>query len=99
MRRRERRGENEFKGTGWERRSFSFSRVVAWKFEGKLRFVIRSVFEGGEGVISGGTEERSRERGVWVPFDKGGEELEGEERGGELVAIVVCDGGCVLDFS
>lgn len=28
-----------------------------------------SVFDGGEGVISGGRAERSRERGVWGPFD------------------------------
>lgn len=34
-----------------------------------LRFVIRRVLEGGEGVMRGGTEERSRERGVWVPFE------------------------------
>lgn len=35
----------------------------------ELRFVIRSVFDGGEGVINGGRAERSRESGVWVPFD------------------------------
>lgn len=28
-----------------------------------------SVFDGGEGVISGGSAERSRESGVWVPSD------------------------------
>ena len=28
-----------------------------------------SVFDGGEGVISGGSAERSRENGVWVPSD------------------------------
>lgn len=27
------------------------------------------VFDGGEGVISEGRAERSRESGVWVPFD------------------------------
>lgn len=31
--------------------------------------VMRSVFDGGEGVISGGRAERSRESGVWVASD------------------------------
>lgn len=30
---------------------------------------MRSVFDGGEGVTNGGRAERSRESGVWVPFD------------------------------
>ena len=30
---------------------------------------MRSVFEGGEGVMSGGRAERSRDGGVWLPFD------------------------------
>jgi len=88
-RRREGRGEKEFRGVGWERRSESLERVVGWKVEGELRFVIRRVLEGGEGVIRGGREERERERGVWVPFDGGEEEEEGEGKGGEAVTIVV----------
>ncbi len=62
---------------------------MGWKLAVELMFVIRSVLEGGEGVIRGGIEERSRESGVWVPLDSGEEELEGEERGGELAAIFV----------
>ena len=31
--------------------------------------VMSKVFDGGEGVISEGRAERSRESGVWVPFD------------------------------
>ena len=31
--------------------------------------VIKSVFEGGEGCIRGGTLERESESGVWVPVD------------------------------
>lgn len=30
---------------------------------------MRSVFDGGEGVIKEGRAERSRESGVWVPID------------------------------
>jgi hypothetical protein len=63
------RGEKEFRGTGWERRSWRRESVAGWKVVGALRLVIRRVFEGGEGVMSGGRLERSRERGVWVPFD------------------------------
>ncbi len=40
------------------------------------------VFEGGVGCVRGGIEERSRERGVWVPFDAG---LATGDAGGELV--------------
>lgn len=46
---------------------------------------MRSVFDGGEGVIRGGRAERSRESGVWVPFDMDVDVgLEDEEVGGEL---------------
>lgn len=69
MRWKERSGENEFSGMGWERRSLICSRVAGWNVVMALRFVIRRVLEGGEGVMRGGTEERSRERGVWVPFE------------------------------
>lgn len=47
--------------------------------------VMRSVFDGGEGVINGGRADRSSESGVWVPFvtdvDIG---LEDGEVGGEV---------------
>lgn len=48
-----------------------------------------SVLDGGEGMTSGGRAERSRESGVWVPFDMG-EDMEEdmglpeEEAGGEV---------------
>ena len=42
---------------------------------------MRSVFDGGEGVINGGRAERSRDRGVWVPFDI---EVDIGEAGGDL---------------
>lgn len=46
---------------------------------------MRSVFDGGEGVINGGRAERSRERGVWVPFDIDvGIGLPDGEAGGDL---------------
>lgn len=46
---------------------------------------MRSVFEGAEGVINGGRAERSRESGVWVPFDINVDVgLEDGEVGGEL---------------
>lgn len=44
--------------------------------------MIRRVFDGGDGLIKGGMDERSRESGVRVPFDAGLEDCEigGEER-------------------
>ncbi|KAI4120772.1 MAG: hypothetical protein LQ347_007032 [Umbilicaria vellea] len=42
---------------------------------------MRRVFDGGEGLIRGGTAERSRDIGVPVPRDSG---LEGDEVGGEV---------------
>ena len=45
------------------------------------------MFDGGEGVIKGGRAERSRESGVWVPFDMDVDVdvgLEGDEVGGEV---------------
>jgi hypothetical protein len=38
-------------------------RVESWKISGARRFVIMRVFDGGEGSISGGRLERSRESG------------------------------------
>ena len=38
-------------------------------FQGIRHTVIRRVFDGGEGVTSGGRADRSREIGVCVPFD------------------------------
>jgi len=38
--------------------------VEGVKVWGELRFVIRRVLEGGEGVMRGGMEVRERERGV-----------------------------------
>lgn len=89
MRQRERRGEKELSGTGCDRSSLIFGSVAGWKLAVEWRFVIRSVLEGGDGVVRGGREERSRDSGVRVPFDSGEEEVDGEERGGELAAIVV----------
>lgn len=49
------------------------------------RFVMRRVFDGGEGVTMGGRAERSRESGVWVPLDIKVEiGLPDGETGGEL---------------
>jgi len=38
IRRRERRGEKEFRGTGWERRERILSRLGGVKVEGFMRF-------------------------------------------------------------
>lgn len=62
IRRNERSGENEFSGVGDDRRSRIFSSEEPWKVAGLLRFVIRSVLEGGEGQTRGGRDVRSRER-------------------------------------
>lgn len=47
------------------------------------------VFEGGEGVMSGGMEERSSERGVWKPLDMEEVGLEEIDAGGDWTAIAV----------
>lgn len=41
-----------------------FSRDCGWNVAGLLRLVISSVFDGGEGDIKGGREDRSMESGV-----------------------------------
>lgn len=86
IRRKDRSGENELRGTGCERRSFIRSSVAGWNVVAALRLVIRRVLEGGEGVMRCGTEERSKERGVWVPAEAwvdGDVGIEEGEAGGE----------------
>ncbi len=39
------------------------AREAGWKMVGSLSWVIRSVLEGGEGWVSGGSDERSIESG------------------------------------
>lgn len=53
--------------------------------------MIIRVLDGGEGCIRGGTAERSRERGVSVPFAMG---LEDGEVGGELI----CWGVMIVEY-
>jgi hypothetical protein len=60
---------------------------MLWRFSGRKiagssRFVIKRVFDGGDGVISGGKSERSSDNGVR------GVELEGEERRLEMVPVL-----------
>ena len=43
---------------------------------------MRRVFDGGDGLINGGIDERSRDSGVWVPLEAG---LELCEIGGEVL--------------
>ena len=86
MRRKDFRGEKEWRGVWFEMRVRIWRREVGWKIEGSRRLVIRSVFEGGEGIIRGGTSERSRERGVRVPFDAG---LESGDDGGDWCRSVM----------
>ena len=48
--------------------------------------VMRRVLDGGEGLIKGGIEERSRESGVRVPLNLG---LEDCETGGEVPSFAM----------
>lgn len=41
--------------------------MLNWKISGARRFVIMSVFEGGDGSTSGGRSERSRDSGDLEP--------------------------------
>ena len=47
---------------------------------------MRRVFDGGEGATKGGIDERSRESGVWLPFEEAG--LDGET-GGESFSVAI----------
>lgn len=62
------------------------AREAGWKIVGSFSWVIRRVLDGGEGWVSGGRVERSRERGEaerrWET-DLGEEVVEG---GGEVVS-------------
>ena len=57
-------------------------RLLARKISGSWRFVIRRVFEGGVGMLSGGSVERSIDIGVLDPIEGGRDE------GGELSADI-----------
>ena len=63
---------------------------VNWRksisFETRILTVIIRVFDGGEGWMRGGTAERSREKGVSVPFETG---LEDGDVGGEVFCWAV----------
>lgn len=89
MRRRDRRGDHECRGADWLIRSRMVSRWVGWKMAGSCKLVMRRVLEGGDGAINGGIEERSSDRGVWVPLDGGVEDC---EMGGELVSVAILCG-------
>lgn len=53
-----------------------------WRTETSELTVMSRVFEGGDGLIKGGIDERSRDSGVCVPLDAG---LDDCEIGGEVL--------------
>lgn len=57
--------------------------------------VMRRVFDGGEGLIKGGTAERSSDIGVLVPRDSG---LEGAEFGGEFELVAIASSLLNCDY-
>lgn len=62
MRRKDLRGAKEWRGAWLLIASRMTARFCVVKVSGVLRFVIRSVFEGGVGCESAGRSDRSRER-------------------------------------
>lgn len=56
------------------------SRAAAWNNVG-VRLVMISVFDRDEGLMSEGTAERSRDRGVLEPLE---DRLEDRDKGGEI---------------
>ena len=64
MRRKDLSGEKVWIGADELMSSRMVEMLVAWKMDGSLRLVIMRVLLGGVGGWKGGTEERSRERGV-----------------------------------
>lgn len=93
IRRKERRGAKEFKGFCEDTSALILSRAGAWKREGLLRFVMSSVFDGGDGCINAGREEKSSDSGELsprrfnVPFTFGGNV--GDTGGDMMVAGII----------
>lgn len=71
MRRKERRGAQEWIGAEALTRSLMVWRLSARKISGSWRLVIRSVFEGGVGIARGGIVERSMDIGVRDSLEDG----------------------------
>lgn len=86
MRRKDFNGAHECNGAESLIRSRILKSWVGWNMAGSCRLVMRRVLDGGDGLIRGGIEERSRERGVRVPLDTGLEEC---EAGGEVPSFVI----------
>lgn len=85
-------GEKEFKGA----MSLMCWRIVAmdagWKILGSVRRVMRSVFEGGEGDVRGGSVVRSSDKGLRDRFFDT-EDGEAAVRGGESDILVSMGAG------
>jgi hypothetical protein len=79
MRRRDFSGENAWRGTMLERWVRIVAREAGWKIDRSSRLVMRRVFEGGAGWVSGGIEDRSIERGVLGDRgERAGDDIVGE---------------------
>lgn len=79
----------------WRKVTVSGERVSMREIK---RTVMRRVFDGGDGLIKGGIDERSRDSGVCVPLDAG---LEDCETGGEVLPfdmIVAAKLGMLEDY-
>lgn len=74
MRRKERRGAQEWIGAEALMRSLIVWRLSARKISGSCRLVIRRVLEGGVGIARGGMAERSMDIGVRDSLEDGREE-------------------------
>lgn len=74
MRRKERRGAQEWMGAEALMRSLMVWRLSARKISGSWRFVIKRVFEGGVGIVRGGMVDRSMDIGVRDSLEDGREE-------------------------
>lgn len=85
MRRRDFSGEKAWRGALASISERISARVEGVKMSGVRRLVIRRVFVGGEGVISGGSVVRSIFSKVLSAGDVGGEVL--AEAGGETVEL------------
>lgn len=73
MRRKDLRGAKEWIGAEALMRSLMVWRLSGRKISGSWRLVIRRVFDGGVGWMSGGRVERSMERGVLERWEDLGE--------------------------
>lgn len=87
------RGENELSGAIELRCCLIVAREAGWKIFGSVSLVMRRVFEGGDGDVRPGIEERSIDKGDLERFFDNEPGEDAAEVGGETRSPLVWMGG------